>query len=356
MTSRTPSWTTADGADRHPDIELLADLAEGLVAPEPASDLHRHLAGCPDCEDTFAALAEVRSLLGAVEAPPLPADVAERIDAALAAEAAHLAAAEPLRAEAQPAGAQPAEPQPTDSDRLSGRAAPTERTVRPAQAVPAPPNRPADRARPGSPATATSGPDRAGGPGRSAPAGRRRRRGRLVLGAAALIAVLGIGGLIVWQNQPEIRRDSTTATAASGPVQTPAGTPGANGTDAQHPAVAPADGTQLFQDDQLTAQIHQLVAAKAAPKAPSPAGAQPEKAETPALGSRLSSGVPGCLVGVTAGITGSPLAVGHGRYDGSEVTALVYPLPDRPDSLDVYLVTPSCPGAAVLLHRVLPAH
>ncbi|MGE7435045.1 hypothetical protein [Kitasatospora sp. NPDC001175] len=362
MTSGTPSWTAADGADPHPGTELLADLAEDLADPDLVPGLRRHLAECPDCADSFVAFAEVRDLLGAVEAPPLPADIAERIDAALAAEAARLPVAEPRPAAAQPAepgpaeaqltGAQPAEPPMAEPDGPFGPASSAERTARPVRGASAPPGRPADRTRPGSSTAASPGP---GGPGRPAPAG-RRRRGRLVLGAAALIAVLGIGGaLIVRQDGAHVRANDTAATAASTAVARPTGGPATQGADAQHPAAAAGEGGPVFQDDQLAAQINQLVAAKTTPKMPSAAGAQPEAAQTPALGSWLSSAVPSCLDGVAGGISGTPLAVGRGRYGGAEVTALVYPLPDRPDSLDVYLVTPSCPGATVVLHRVLPA-
>ncbi|MFB7662713.1 hypothetical protein ACFC1R_02040 [Kitasatospora sp. NPDC056138] len=377
MTSRTPSWPAAGGTDPHPDIDLLADLAEGLSDPGQAPALRLHLADCPECAETFAALAEVRDLLGAVEAPPMPADIAERIDTALAAEAARRPLTPPLPAGPQSSESQPAEPQSaepgsaeplparprpseplpthprvTESDRLSAPVTAAERTAKPTGTPPAPPSRPAGRTRPGTPAPAATGP---GGPGRATPGGRRRRRGRLLLGAAAVIAVLGLGGLVLQQNHQSVRADGASAAAPSGTVQRPATRPTTHGTGAERPAVAPKDRTQVFQDDQLTEQIHQLIATQGAPGASS-AAAQPESAETQQLGGGLPTAVPSCLSGTTGGITGTPLAVGHGRYGTAEVTALVYPVPDRPDRLDVYLVTPSCPGATVLLHRVVPAN
>ncbi|MDH6127660.1 hypothetical protein [Kitasatospora sp. GP82] len=315
MTSRTPSWTAAEGADPHPDIDLLADLAEDLVAPDEVPALQRHLADCPDCAETYSALAEVRDLLGAAEAPPLPADVAERIDAALAAEAA---------------GLRTPTPRVTQSEELSGPPAPSRSAPAAARSLSAPPRRPASGTGPDAPAAPGAGPGRSG----------RRRRGRLLLGAAAVIAVLGLGGLLVQQNQQTGRADGASAAATH------------QAADRQHPAVAP--GIPVFQDDQLADQVHQLMAAQATPKAPS-AAAQPEGANTPELSGRLPAAVPDCLSSATGHSTDTPLAVSHGRYGSAEVTALVYPLPDRPGSLDVYLVTPSCPGATVLLHRVLPA-
>ncbi|KJK55942.1 hypothetical protein [Saccharothrix sp. ST-888] len=384
MTSRTPSWPAADGTDPHPGIDLLADLAEDLTDPDqaPPLRLRLHLAECPECAETFAALAEVRDLLGAVETPPMPADIAARLDTALAAEAAARRPVEPQpsaqqpsaprSSEPQPADPQPTDPQPTDpqpteprpaeplsarprvteSDRLSAPATPAESTAKPTGTPSAPPSRPAGRTRPGTPASATTGP---GGPGRAAPGGRRRRRGRFLLGAAAVIAVIGLGGVVVQQNHQSVRADGASAAAPSGTAHRPAAQPTTRGTDAEHPAVAPKDRAQVFQDDQLTEQIHQLIAAQGTPGAPSPA-AQPESAETPTLGGGLATAVPNCLSGTTGGTTGTPLAVGHGRYGTAEVTALVYPVANRPDSLDVYLVTPSCPGATVLLHRVVPAN
>ncbi|GAA3054976.1 hypothetical protein GCM10020229_78480 [Kitasatospora albolonga] len=82
--SPTEPWSGTD----HPDVDLLADLAEGLTDPAPAAELRAHLAGCPECTDTLAALDEVSELLGSLPAEELPPEVAGRLDAALAAEAA----------------------------------------------------------------------------------------------------------------------------------------------------------------------------------------------------------------------------------------------------------------------------
>ncbi|MFF4822077.1 anti-sigma factor family protein [Streptomyces sp. NPDC001312] len=79
--------STTDTAG-HPDVTEISDLTEGLLDPSRAEDLQRHLDECELCADVHASLTEIRDLLGTLpDVPAMPADVADRIDAALAAEA-----------------------------------------------------------------------------------------------------------------------------------------------------------------------------------------------------------------------------------------------------------------------------
>ncbi|MFE0251537.1 anti-sigma factor family protein [Streptomyces sp. NPDC059010] len=79
--------STTDTAG-HPDVAEISDLTEGLLPPSRTADVRRHLDECELCADVHASLEEIRGLLGSVPGPPrMPADVAGRIDAALAAEA-----------------------------------------------------------------------------------------------------------------------------------------------------------------------------------------------------------------------------------------------------------------------------
>jgi hypothetical protein len=71
----------------HLDYETLADLAEGLLDDAQAASANDHLAGCAQCLDRSADLADVSRLLAAAPVPPLPIELAERIDSAIAAEA-----------------------------------------------------------------------------------------------------------------------------------------------------------------------------------------------------------------------------------------------------------------------------
>ncbi|MEW2556465.1 zf-HC2 domain-containing protein, partial [Streptomyces zhihengii] len=80
--------TSSTDADRHPDVSEISDLTEGLLPPSRAAELRRHLDDCPLCADVHTSLEEIRGLLGTLPgAGRMPADVAGRIDAALAAEA-----------------------------------------------------------------------------------------------------------------------------------------------------------------------------------------------------------------------------------------------------------------------------
>ncbi|MFG2554333.1 hypothetical protein [Streptomyces sp. NPDC048581] len=79
--------STTDTAG-HPDVAEISDLTEGLLPPSRTADLRRHLDDCALCADVHASLEEIRGLLGTLPGPTrMPTDVAERIDAALAAEA-----------------------------------------------------------------------------------------------------------------------------------------------------------------------------------------------------------------------------------------------------------------------------
>lgn len=70
----------------HLDYEALAELAEGLLDGEQAASAGEHLAGCPECREREAELSEVSRILAEAPVPPMPAELAARIDAALAAE------------------------------------------------------------------------------------------------------------------------------------------------------------------------------------------------------------------------------------------------------------------------------
>ncbi|MFD4895554.1 hypothetical protein ACFWNL_34870, partial [Kitasatospora sp. NPDC058397] len=92
MTAHLSSSGPTGPAEAHPSVDELADLAEGLVeSADAARTLRRHLDDCAECRETADALGEVQALLGAVEAPPMPADIAARLDAALGAAAASAA-------------------------------------------------------------------------------------------------------------------------------------------------------------------------------------------------------------------------------------------------------------------------
>ncbi|MCH0557028.1 anti-sigma factor [Streptomyces sp. MUM 16J] len=151
----------------HPDVAEISDLTEGLLPPERSSDVRRHLDTCELCADVHASLEEIRGLLGSVPgAERMPADVAGRIDAALAAEALLNAAAADMQISGSP------ESRHEDDKRHVSRE------------TAAPSVRPAGRTQ-----VAT-------GPGRKGRERGRRRR-RVILGAVLTVAVLGTGSVIL---------------------------------------------------------------------------------------------------------------------------------------------------------------
>ncbi|MFF8523301.1 anti-sigma factor family protein [Streptomyces werraensis] len=163
--------STTDKAE-HPDVAEISDLTEGLLPADRRDDIRRHLERCELCADVHASLEEIRGLLGTVPSPPrMPADVAGRIDAALAAEALLHATA-------------PA-PQSEDENTAAGTATAASEPLHVSRETSAPSSdRPTGR-----PRSSTTGPGRK-------PRLRGRSR-RAVLGAAFAVAALGLGSVVL---------------------------------------------------------------------------------------------------------------------------------------------------------------
>jgi hypothetical protein len=89
------------------DAESLALCAEGLLSRRRSGRIRSHLASCPECAAAQARLTEVPALLARVPPPPLPPEIAARLDAALSAEAARRAAPDPETVPGQAAPARP---------------------------------------------------------------------------------------------------------------------------------------------------------------------------------------------------------------------------------------------------------
>ncbi|MFC4908782.1 anti-sigma factor family protein [Actinomadura gamaensis] len=75
----------------HLDYDTLADLAEGMLEDDLAASANAHLDTCAECRDRSADLADVSRILAEAPLPSMPAELAERIDSALAAESLHTA-------------------------------------------------------------------------------------------------------------------------------------------------------------------------------------------------------------------------------------------------------------------------
>ncbi|WP_433475521.1 anti-sigma factor family protein [Spirillospora sp. CA-142024] len=75
----------------HLDYDVLADLAEGLLEDDQAASVNAHLDTCAECRELSADLADVSRILAEAPVPSMPAELAERIDTAIAAESMHTA-------------------------------------------------------------------------------------------------------------------------------------------------------------------------------------------------------------------------------------------------------------------------
>jgi hypothetical protein len=75
----------------HCDYETLADLAEGLLEDDMAASVSEHLDACAECRERSADLADVSRILAEAPVPSMPAELASRIDSAIAAESLNTA-------------------------------------------------------------------------------------------------------------------------------------------------------------------------------------------------------------------------------------------------------------------------
>lgn len=69
--------------DVHPSTDRLADLAADLLEPADATAARAHLPTCTTCRATYDVLGGLPELLAGSPAPPMPAEVAARIVAAI---------------------------------------------------------------------------------------------------------------------------------------------------------------------------------------------------------------------------------------------------------------------------------
>jgi hypothetical protein len=290
----------------HLDLDALADALAGEGSATDAD----HLAGCGDCaarlDELRAADAVVLDRLTGLARPPLPADVAARLDAALAAE-------EPL-----------------------------------AQAQPAPP------AQHHAPSVT------------ALPARRARALPSWLPAAAAAVLVIGGGGAVVSQlGGTSGGSESTASSAAGGAAESAEGATAellltASGTDWADPQ---APGTAL--PVVLGGQARRLSLDEGAPQAQAEAESEAQDAPAPAAAPlpdelarlRTREGLDACLSSLLAeqGPGVQPLAVDFAGYDGQPALAVVLPDPE-PASAAVYVVGSDCSAADpdLLLFRRAP--
>ncbi|NJQ06448.1 hypothetical protein [Streptomyces lonarensis] len=325
--------------EAHPDPAELAALGEDLLDPAESAAVRGHLADCADCTALLADLELLAVELPLLDPPePMPTSVADRIEAALAAEA----------------DAVSRETQATHT----GSAARTPRSAA---------------------TTATTGGDgRSPGPQISAAGSNSSRRGRrrhYLLAAVGAVVALGAGGLIA----------QSLGEGGGGPDVVA----GASESGAE-------DDQEMFSEqidsDALETEVQELLTAppagseetgpQSAPPSSEPPrtdprseAPSPDRDDDPAEEYSTQGGVPGneesaealgetqqadgtapeCVLAAT-GRQDQPLAVAdHYEYEGVDSYVLI--LPDRGDeeSVDVFVVDAACAidqptEAGVVLH------
>ncbi|HEY9327669.1 MAG TPA: hypothetical protein VIS09_05450 [Streptomyces sp.] len=295
--------TSTTDATRHPDVSEISDLTEGLLPPSRAEDVRGHLADCGICADVLASLEEIRGLLGTLPAAaPMPADVADRIDAVLANEAR---ACVPVEAATSTA----------DVSRETDPAVTTKELA----------DRPAGRSR------ATTGPGR-----RTV----RRRRRNAVLGAALGAAVVSVSVLLL---------QNVTSSGSSDSLKA-----------ADQGVSASRDESQAFSQATLEERVHSLLGSgtdsvgpkessgekqepsadtKSSTESTSPTSASPQ---TPLRAPSVT--VPPCIAQGTGRNTAA-LAIERGTYEGSDAFLVVLPHPTDSARVQAYVVDADCVGA-----------
>jgi anti-sigma factor RsiW len=292
--------TSTTDTTGHPDVTEISDLTEGLLTPDRSTAVRRHLESCDLCADVHASLEEIRGLLGDLPGPSrMPDDVADRIDAALAAEALLNATAAKDSDAPAPAGVH----EPTDVF-----ATDTEGTTDP-DAVGVSRETPPTTDRPSGRLHATTG------PGRKDRLERRRgnRRRTAVLGAVFAAAALGLGSVLV----SSLTDDGSPDTAA-------------------HQTAAP----DTFSASKLKTRVTDLLASSGGSRSPSSMGIQGEpENRTPKILRQPT--VPPC-VQKGIGRSEGALATETGTYQGKDAVLVV--LPDATDStrVDAYIVDTAC--------------
>ncbi|MGN6173148.1 MAG: hypothetical protein ACTHPS_09375 [Streptosporangiaceae bacterium] len=321
----------------HADAQQLAAFREGLLPARKAAKIAAHLSSCPRCAEVDAQLAAVTTILARTPSPPMPASLAARLDAALAAEIARspVAASPPDAATASPAGAAP----PADAASPAGAASPPGADSPVGAASPA--GAPAPGGRVGHGAGPASGRDAAG---RRARPSRSpwRLTPRLAAAAAAVVLVAGGGYAIARVALAGNSSEQTNSAGSSASRNAPNGSAAARAPEAA-PGAAIRGGLPLvtsgtnYQPGQLPAQVGAVLkrypAPEGAPGQPtvaSPVSPEPAFPQLSACVSHLAGGQ-------------RPRLVDIARYGTRPAAVIVVPVPGTA-TLRVWVVGAGCTG------------
>ncbi|MFJ5111386.1 anti-sigma factor family protein [Streptomyces sp. NPDC088551] len=313
--------STTDTA-QHPDVSEISDLAEGLLSPSRTAAVRRHLDGCALCADVHDSLEEIRGLLGTLPGPPrMPADVAGRIDAALAAEAL-------LNATAPDETADVSRETPPSSRTSSSPTSSSPTPTAPSVATPTGPPALAGTTSPDSVRTdrPAGRPRAATGPGRGGHT--RRRRRNAVLGAVFGTAAVGVSVLLI-QSLGSLGATNSAKSSA-----------------ADSAASAPGNGKE-FSEAHLQSRVDALLAPGATVKEsrgsqaeePRATGGDRSTANSPLL--QPEPEIPACIRQGT-GSTAPALAAEPGTYRGSSAYLVVLPHAADSTRVQAYVIDAAC--------------
>ncbi|PNG98649.1 hypothetical protein [Streptomyces malaysiensis] len=321
--------TSSTDTDEHPEVAEISALTEGLLSPSRAVDVRTHLASCALCTDVWESLDEIRSLLGTLPGPVrMPAEIAGRIDAALAAEALLDATAPEGVADVsrETPEREPVSRETADSTSSTSGSD----TVQPASKSSTATDRPAGRPR------GATGPGRGStGPG-TRPGGARRWR-KVVLGGACAAAVIGIGSFFI-----------------------PSGSSGDHGdADQQAHASQSSAGKSTLSSGTLKDRVHELLADRKSTASDGVTG-QGNSPDVP-LRADDDPEVPSCVQSGT-GRKEPALAAQQDTYDGQTAYIVVLPHPSDSTRVDAFVIDASCVSASpstpgeLLVTRTYPRH
>jgi hypothetical protein len=191
---------------------------------------------------------------------------------------------------------------------------------------------------------------------------------RLLQAAAVLVVVLGLGALAV--SAIHGGSDSGGASSASGAAGDRASAPksaavpvtssGRNWTPTTLAAAAPSLAAGTFGPAvSLYDSTRKTAASPTAAAVPSPASSSGGVANGLAAGPADRLGDPAALSACIANLSDpgpamQPLAVDLARWQGQPAAVLVFPTPQDPASLDVYVVAPDCPTGLFLNFARVP--
>ncbi|MEU6524596.1 anti-sigma factor [Streptomyces sp. NPDC046924] len=284
--------TSTPGMTEHPDVAEISDLIEGLLSPARTAAVRRHLDECDLCADVQVSLEEIRGLLGTMPGPPrMPAEVASRINAALAAEALLHTGASGSENDTDPVGAFPSRPA-EDHAHVSRETSTS-----------------ADRPT-GRPRSSTTG------PGRKDRLQRGRRKAA-VLGTVFTVAALGLGTLFLTSQNDE--------TGPGGVQQT---------------------ASDTFSEGELEKQVSDLLAQNQRKGGSSRMPQTLEmESEAEAASPRVfqQPTVPAC-VREGIGRDDAALATEQGVYKGRTALLVVLPNPSDDTRVTAYIVDATCVG------------